>query len=239
MHDLCTTWRDAGLFPENIGGKNWRNEQYTIHYHPYADVRPENGAFAMERSACQLFGVVTYGVHMTMCKRVNGELRIWVPTRAKNKPTWPLYLDNTVAGGIPHGFTPLESMIKECEEEASLPAEFVREHIKQVSSITYFYKERGGWLQPEVQYVYDMFLPEGVDESPRPSDGEVESFELCSLDDILEKMHAGRFKPNCGAVIIDFMIRHGYLTAENEPNYLEIITRLHSRAEGYGPVRKT
>jgi hypothetical protein len=59
---------------------------------------------------------------------------------------------------------------------------------------------------------------------------------MCTLDDILEKMHAGRFKPNCGAVIIDFMIRHGYLTAENEPNYLEIVTRLHRSAEGYGPV---
>ncbi|KZT50785.1 hypothetical protein CALCODRAFT_525823 [Calocera cornea HHB12733] len=238
MKDLCEEWRDGGLFPDEIGGRKWRNEQYTVYYHPYADLRPENVAFTMERAACKLFGVVTYGVHMTMYRRVDGEVRIWVPTRSRNKQTWPLYLDNSVAGGIPHGMSPLDSMVKECEEEASLPPDLVRAHIKQVSSISYFTQNAEKWLEPEVQYVYEMFLPDGVDAKPAPSDGEVESFEMCNLDDILEKMHAGKFKPNCGAVIIDFMIRHGYLTAENEPNYLEIITRLHRRAEGYGPVPK-
>ena len=31
------------------------------------------------------------------------------------------------------------------------------------------------------------------------------------------------------AVLIDFLIRHGYLTPDNEPDYMEIITRLHVR----------
>jgi len=129
-------------------------------------------------------------------------------------------------------------MVKECEEEASLPPELVRAHIKQVSSISYYSRTSTGWLEPEVQFVYEMFLPDDLDVMPKPSDGEVESFEMCTLDDILDKMQAGKFTPNSGAVIIDFMIRHGYLTAENEPNYLEIITRLHRRAEGYGPVAR-
>lgn len=30
-------------------------------------------------------------------------------------------------------------------------------------------------------------------------------------------------------VIIDFLIRHGHLTPENEPQYQEIVTRLHGR----------
>jgi len=37
------------------------------------------------------------------------------------------------------------------------------------------------------------------------------------------------FKPNCALVLLDFMIRHGLITAENEPNFLEIMTRLHGR----------
>jgi len=28
-------------------------------------------------------------------------------------------------------------------------------------------------------------------------------------------------------VLLDFLVRHGYLTAENEPRYLEINQRLH------------
>lgn len=30
-------------------------------------------------------------------------------------------------------------------------------------------------------------------------------------------------------VILDFLIRHNYLTPDNEPDYLEILTRLHGR----------
>ena len=30
-------------------------------------------------------------------------------------------------------------------------------------------------------------------------------------------------------VLIDFMVRHGHLTPENEPRYVEIIQRLHGQ----------
>ena len=30
-------------------------------------------------------------------------------------------------------------------------------------------------------------------------------------------------------VLVDFLVRHGYITPETEPNYLEIATRLHGR----------
>lgn len=38
-----------------------------------------------------------------------------------------------------------------------------------------------GWLQPEIEYVYDIAIPSQVDASifePKPLDGEVESFEV-------------------------------------------------------------
>jgi len=35
-----------------------------------------------------------------------------------------------VAGGIPAGTTPRDAMIKECDEEASLPEEFVKSRLK-------------------------------------------------------------------------------------------------------------
>ena len=36
------------------------------------------------------------------------------------------------------------------------------------------------------------------------------------------------FKLNCNLVIIDFLVRHGYIGPEN-PKYLEIVQGLHER----------
>lgn len=53
---------------------------------------------------------------------------------------WPGYLDNTVAGGIPSGMSPFESLVKECMEEASLPDEIVRDSITATGAISYFFR---------------------------------------------------------------------------------------------------
>jgi len=53
-------------------------------------------------------------------------------------PSWPGYLDNTVAGGIPSGMSVFESLVKECKEEASIEADLVRKHARSVGSISYF-----------------------------------------------------------------------------------------------------
>ena len=51
-------------------------------------------AFSMVRAACKLFGVVTYGVHMTVYEQQKGDVRVdasgvrvWIPRRAATKPT--------------------------------------------------------------------------------------------------------------------------------------------------------
>lgn len=44
-------------------------------------------------------------------------------------------------------------------------------------------------------------------------------------------MHQGLFMPFAALGLIDFLIRHGYITPEKEPEYMEIINRLHIRIE--------
>ncbi|KAG8701040.1 hypothetical protein FRC11_012482 [Ceratobasidium sp. 423] len=138
---------------------------------------------------------------------------------------------NSVAGGIPVGMTPFESMVKECEEEASLAEDVARKHIKAVGVVSYFFQNARGNLQPEVEYTYDMLCPSADDLAfvPKPLDGEVESFELMNWEAVIEKMKAGEFKRNSALVLLDFFVRHGIVTPENEPNYLEIVTRMHGR----------
>ena len=46
---------------------------------------------------------------------------------------------------------------------------------------------------------------------------------------VVEALHNGEFKPNCGLILVDFLVRHGFVTPENEPNYVEISWRMHRR----------
>lgn len=71
---------------------------------------------------------------------------------------WGGYLDNTVAGGIPHGLSPTEALIKECDEEASLPEDFVRRHLKSVGSVSYFFQCVGLSLSALVFLMNDGIL---------------------------------------------------------------------------------
>lgn len=185
----------------------------------------------MERSACALFGFATFGVHATA---YTPDYRIWVPRRAKDKSTWPGYLDNSVAGGITAGDGQYESMVRECGEEAGLPDRLVRKVMRQTGVISYFYRTPSGWRQPEVEYTYDIPLPSDV--LLRPVDGEAESFELMDRDRILDLIRRGQFKPNCALVLIDFFIRHGQLTAENcDCNYTKLVCALHNDLRLPGP----
>lgn len=217
--------REATIFGVLDG---WRDELYPV-YGPGRQL-----LFSMERSAAALFGIVTYGVHMTAYTQSEGGIKIWTPRRSPTKQTYPNMLDNTVAGGLSTGEKPFDCLIRESMEEASIPADVVK-NAKPCGTMTYFYvrDERAGGevglCQPECQYVYDLVLPEDV--IPKPGDNEAVDFQLMSLEEVKTAMAAGRFKPNCAMLLVDFFVRHGVITAENEPRYIEIVNRLHRRLE--------
>ncbi|ORX33568.1 NUDIX hydrolase domain-like protein [Kockovaella imperatae] len=247
MNNIVSRWRDEGKFKSTLGG--WRNEQYAVYASPQShffamhDV-PLSGSFAnkaftLERSACAVFGMATFGVHMTAYESDGESMRIWVPRRAKTKATFPGLLDQTVAGGIPSHLTPLESMIKECEEEASLSEDFVKSRLKSVGVSTYFYVADSGWLQPELEYLYDLKVPPvGQDGflGMKPGDDEVDLFKLMTIPEVMTALHAKSFKPNCALILIEFLIRHGIVTPENEPQFFEICWRLRRRLEVAVPM---
>ncbi|KAI0752680.1 NUDIX hydrolase domain-like protein [Daedaleopsis nitida] len=242
MKELCERWRDTGLWPDEVGPRKWRAELYPVYRNPFCqrDYPKDDGgaeddtlnyAFEMERSASGLFGIVTFGIHMSVYEEVPGEdePKMWVAQRALTKQTWPGYLDNSVAGGIPAGLSVFECVVKEAMEEASIPEDVVRRYARSTGSVSYFFRTPKGWLQPEIEYTYDICLPPGSGVDPRPLDGEVASFRLEPLLTVVGLVRTGLFKYNCSTVIIDFMIRKGFITPDNEPDYQEIVTRLHGR----------
>ncbi|KAG0004017.1 hypothetical protein BGZ65_001045 [Modicella reniformis] len=217
----------------------WRDELYGVYTHVIDPTITKGGAaLAIERSACGFFGVHAYGVHLNGYVRTGSkpcDVQLWIARRSLTKQTYPGMLDNMVAGGMGFGHSPKYTANKECMEEATIPSN-IAQNAFPVGTISYTKLSKDArQTQPETQIVYDLELPKDI--TPTPCDTEVESFRLWSMDQVLDAIHRGEFKPNCACVCIHFMIRHAVLTPENEPDYLDIVQRLHRRIEYPGPKK--
>ncbi|OMH85865.1 hypothetical protein AX774_g580 [Zancudomyces culisetae] len=233
--------------------KKWRDELYPI----YGCKSEKDRVFLyLERAAAQVFGIRTYGVHLNgyvidksvkitasnpiEFSRLRGEqTKMWVAKRSNApKKTYPGMLDQIVAGGISAGESPQSSLVRECFEEAGgIDINKSIETGKCIPAGTIQYYFEGNkllGLQPETQYVYDVEMEPSV--VPFSVDDEVESFQLLTINEILDnRLLSFEFKPNCLLVVVDFLIRHGFITASNEPEYLNIIDSLHAPLPFPGP----
>lgn len=220
-------WRDHGIFDTL---KGWRDEDWPVYDHA------GNILFSVERSAIGLFGVMRYGVHLTAYVRdrqVPYGMKIVVAQRSPTKETYPNMLDNSVAGGLRTGENPFECIIREAHEEAGIPPRFMRCHGVFAGNVTYMHiaDERSGGevgqIYPEMQWIFDVEVP--ADFKPKSYDGEVARFYLWTVDEVREKLAQGLFKPNCALVLLNFLMRHGIITRDNEPDYSEILCRMHRK----------
>ena len=202
--DVVTGWRGE---PYPVGG-DWGG--------PYA--------FEIERAAAPFFGCRAYGVHINGFVRGDDGLKLWVATRAADRPVCPGELDNMIAGGQPVGLGLKQNVIKEAGEEAGVPEDMAATAIP-VGAITYVMENETG-LKPDIMFCWDLELPE--DFEPRNTDGEIAEFRLLPAEQVMEIVDTTfDFKCNCNLVIIDFCIRHGILPPEH-PNYEAILRGLRS-----------
>nr|GMC63439.1 nudix hydrolase 20, chloroplastic-like [Ipomoea batatas] len=163
--------------------------------------------FSMERAAAPYFGIKAYGVHMNGYVESNGQKYLWIGKRSEEKSTYPGMLDHLVAGGLPHGISCGENLVKECKEEAGIPESFSTQAIP-VGAVSYMDIDRYRFKR-DVLFCYDLKLPESF--IPSNEDGEVESFRLVPISEVANIIRTTSFfKTNCNVVIIDFLIRHGY-----------------------------
>ncbi|XP_031737766.1 nudix hydrolase 20, chloroplastic isoform X2 [Cucumis sativus] len=152
-----------------------------------------------------------YGVHMNGYVEKEGKKFLWVAKRSQTKPTFPGMLDHLVAGGLPQGIPCGENLMKECQEEAGIPRSISKEAIP-VGAISYT-DIKGYGYKRDVQFCYDLKLPESF--VPENQDGEVEGFMLLPVTNVANVIRRTQFfKPNCSLVIIDFLFRHGAISAK-------------------------
>jgi len=177
------------------------------------------------------FGVPSYGIH------VNGYVRdpnnptdprphaVWVGVRSRSKATYPGLFDQMVAGGQPSSISLLENVMKECEEEASLPPDVVRS-VRATGLVSYRYATRKG-LSTKRLVTFDVEMPDGL--TPICADGEVEEFRLIPIDEVLDSIRnrLPLWKPNAALVVIDFAMRHG-LISPDEPGFVTLAQMLRA-----------
>ncbi len=201
----------------------WRDESY-----PVARSYAGPALFTMERAAVPLFGVRAYGVHMNGYVRGPGGVKMWIGRRSLDKPTGPGKLDQLVAGGQTAGISVRDNLIKECAEEAAIPAGLAA-RAAPVGGISYC-TERPEGLRRDVLFVYDLELP--ADFRPANADGEISDFYLWPMERVIETVRdTDDFKFNCALVVIDFLIRHGFLGPDH-PEYVDLLGGLHPAPPG-------
>ncbi|RAL63979.1 hypothetical protein DID88_003167 [Monilinia fructigena] len=143
----------------------------------------------------------------------SGEMKIWVAKRSAHLFTYPNKFDTTVAGGVRADESPFETIV-------------------QAAGVITYMKATGagsggnrGLINADMVYVYDLEVGEEI--VPKPNDTEVEGFYLWDVEKVKEELLNGGFKTNSAVVMIDFFIRHGVVTAEEETDYTEIVMRMH------------
>jgi hypothetical protein len=82
-----------------------------------------------------------------------------------------------------------------------------------------------GLLSPEVQFCYEIKLPKEV--ALAPGEAAVSEIVLLNVEELKQALEKAEFAPLTGCLILDFFVRHGILTFENEPNYISIASRMH------------
>ena len=164
----------------------------------------------LDRGAVNAFGVRAFGLHVNGIVRRDSRPALWIGRRAPDKAVDPDKLDNMVAGGQPAGLSLAENLVKEAAEEAAMDAALALRAVP-VGTISYRMETETG-LRRDTLFVYDLDLP--ADFVPRNTDGEIVAFALMDAAEVAERVRTGdEFKFNVNLVIIDFLIRHGLLTA--------------------------
>lgn len=204
------------------------------HSEPFAIAGARYGSpVKLERFATPLFGITTRGAHLIAYTQADEGMRLWIPRRAPHLYICPNMLDSTVAGGVKSGVPPMQTIIEESDEEASLPEDLIRKHAKCRGVVSHMsltgslFPGEKGLVCPDYVYVYDIELPSTI--IPKPHDDEVSGFTSMTVEEVSRAMLNGEFKPDAAAVIVEFFIRHGIVTPENEENFVEICMRLHRR----------
>jgi hypothetical protein len=186
------------------------------HRHEAFDVRatPDGPVLStIDRGALPAFGIEAQGIHLDGLVRRDDGWHIWIGRRAPTKALDPDKLDHITAGGIPAGLGPLETLVKEADEEAGMPEPLARQARR--TGVLRYAMSRPEGLRRDLLHCYEVELPASF--TPTPRDGEVANFTLWPLPRLAEALRddADAFKFNVVVVLAGLLLRHGQFAGED------------------------
>jgi len=134
------------------GFPGWRNEFFAV-----ASSFQAPPLLQIERGAARAFGIAAIAWQLNGIIGRDGEPQTWIARRSLSKPVGPGKLDQVVGGGLPIGVGLRDNLIKECAEEASIPAALARQ-ARPVGAVAYLTQD-GDICDDEVMFNYDLVLP--------------------------------------------------------------------------------
>eukprot|EP00563_Minutocellus_polymorphus_P012627 CAMPEP_0181067156 /NCGR_PEP_ID=MMETSP1070-20121207/25720_1 /TAXON_ID=265543 /ORGANISM="Minutocellus polymorphus, Strain NH13" /LENGTH=336 /DNA_ID=CAMNT_0023147791 /DNA_START=75 /DNA_END=1081 /DNA_ORIENTATION=+ len=189
----------------------------------------------IDRNLAPLFGIDSVGVHLlcfvkgTKSSDKDGggpAISLWMAQRSAAKSSFPNKWDPTVAGGQPSELSLMENVIKEADEEAGIPSEMSRQATSTGCLSQMTSKGDGSCMKYSKYYIWDLEVLQEF--RPYAKDGEVQRFEVWDADQLLQEVKEGnRLRPAMRLVVTDFLIRHGIITPDKEPQLSEIQAAMH------------
>src|SRR5215510_2193253 len=211
--DVILRLREEGWFP------GWRDEALAVAPSFYTPP-----LLQIERGAARAFGVRFHCVQLNGIVEGAGLAQTWIARRSLSKPIGPGKLDQIVGGAVPIGVSLADALIKECAEEASIPAVLVGA-ARPVGAVTYF-RQEDGLCDDEVLFNYDLRLPPAF--TPVNADGEVAGFELWPLERLKAALaETDDFLFDVALSLIDLLIRRGVI-GPADPDYIAVCEGLWS-----------
>jgi 8-oxo-dGTP pyrophosphatase MutT (NUDIX family) len=212
LDEVHAALRDDGLI------RAWRGERVTL-WQP-CTMRP---LAAIERAAARFWGTLTLGAHANgyVADDTGRPQAMWIAQRSWDKPTDPGKLDSLVGGGVPHGQSPLDALVREGREEAGLDAATMA--AARPGRVIALDCDIAEGRQHERLHVWDLPLPR--DATPRNQDGEVAALRLLPVEEAIALAAGDAMTVDAALVTLDFALRHRLLDAASH-------ARLSARVAG-------
>ncbi|MDH4060490.1 MAG: DUF4743 domain-containing protein [Aquincola sp.] len=209
--------RDDGLIVA------WRDEIY-----PVVTRLGEPPLALIERAAARFWGTLTFGAHCNgYVADANGRpTHLWIARRSPHKPTDPGKLDNVVGGGVPHGQTPAEALVREGFEEAGLDAATMR--LARRGSVIALRCDIAEGFMNEDLHTFDLALSPGL--TPVNQDGEVSELHCLPICEAVERAATGEMTVDAALVTLDFALRQRLLPLASHERLAAQMAALLGRA---------
>jgi 8-oxo-dGTP pyrophosphatase MutT (NUDIX family) len=182
----------------------WRDETYAI-----VTAHGARPLALIERASSRFWGTLTFGAHCNgyVADASGRPTHLWIARRSPHKATDPGKLDNLVGGGVPHGQTPFETLVREGFEEAGLDAPTMRQATPgRVIALACDIAE--GFMHEHL-HSFDLRLPSAL--TPVNQDGEVAEVMRLPVAEAIESAATGEMTVDAALVTLDFALRHRLL----------------------------